>query len=148
MALSLTTVVSTWKLRQAREESQRVRKIFGVGGPNRFESSLIADPAINPHRRAGLQLIRLDHPLAWPIALGGDKGYRADWIDEYLLKLDMQPVIPSKENEDRTKRLVKFDRKLYKQRHIIECLIGWLKESRRIFSSHALKKQPSTSVAF
>jgi len=24
-------------------------------------------------------------PIPWPIALAGDKGYRADWIDEYLL---------------------------------------------------------------
>ena len=27
------------------------------------------------------------NPLAWPFALGGDKGYRADWIDEYLIDL-------------------------------------------------------------
>jgi len=24
-------------------------------------------------------------PIAWPVALVGDKGYRADWIDDYLL---------------------------------------------------------------
>ncbi len=37
--------------------------------------------------------------IAWPFALGGDKGYRADWIDAYLLDLGIEPVIPSKENE-------------------------------------------------
>jgi transposase len=73
-------------------------------------------------------------PVAWPVALGGDKGYRADWIDEYLLNLGIQPVIPSKENEDRSDRPVKFDRKAYRRRNIIERLIGWLKESRRIFA--------------
>jgi transposase len=73
-------------------------------------------------------------PLAWPVALGGDKGYRADWIDAYLVKLDIQPVIPSKENEDRGQRPVKFDRKAYRRRNIIERLIGWLKEARRIFA--------------
>ena len=26
-------------------------------------------------------------PIAWPVALGGDKAYRAHWIDEYLLEL-------------------------------------------------------------
>lgn len=73
-------------------------------------------------------------PVAWPVALGGDKGYRADWIDEYLLALNIQPVIPSKENEDRTDRPVKFDRKAYRRRNIVERLIGWLKEARRVFS--------------
>lgn len=73
-------------------------------------------------------------PIAWPVALGGDKGYRADWIDEYLLGLNIQPVIPSKENEDRADRPVKFDRRAYRRRNIVERLIGWLKEARRVFS--------------
>lgn len=72
--------------------------------------------------------------VAWPFALGGDKGYRADWIDEYLINLGIEPVIPSKENEDRTARPVEFDKVAYRRRNIIERLIGWLKENRRIFS--------------
>lgn len=73
-------------------------------------------------------------PVAWPVQLGGDKGYRANWIDEYLLALGIQPVIPSKANEDRSERSVEFDRQAYRQRNIVERLIGWLKESRRIFA--------------
>jgi transposase len=73
-------------------------------------------------------------PLAWPVALAGDKGFRADWIDEYLLELGIRPVIPSKENEDRAARAVEFDREAYRRRSIVECLIGWLKECRRICS--------------
>jgi len=73
-------------------------------------------------------------PLAWPLAVAGDKGYRAEWIDQYLVDLGIKPVIPSKENEDRSARLVEFDPDAYRQRNIIERLIGWLKESRRIFS--------------
>ena len=73
-------------------------------------------------------------PVAWPIALAGDKGYRADWIDECLLELEVQPVIPSKTNEDPEARPVEFDREAYRDRNIVERLIGWLKESRRIFS--------------
>ena len=73
-------------------------------------------------------------PVAWPVSLAGDKGYRADWIDEYLLELGIQPVIPSKENEDRDARGVEFDKELYRRRSIVEQLIGWLKESRRVFS--------------
>jgi transposase len=73
-------------------------------------------------------------PVAWPAALAGDKGYRADWIDETLLELDITPVIPSKENQDRDARPVEFDRELYRDRNIVERLIGWLKECRRVFS--------------
>jgi len=73
-------------------------------------------------------------PIAWPVALAGDKGYRAEWIDEYLLGLDIKPVIPSKENQDRNARLVEFDKAMYRARNIVERLIGWLKECRRIFS--------------
>jgi transposase len=79
----------------------------------------------------------VDHdedPVAWPVQLAGDKGYRAEWIDQHLLDLGMEPVIPSKENEDRDARAVEFDREAYRNRNIVERLIGWLKESRRIFS--------------
>lgn len=72
--------------------------------------------------------------IPWPFALGGDKGYRADWIDEFLLDLGITPVIPSKENQDRDARPVEFDQEAYRRRNIIERLIGWLKESRRVFS--------------
>ena len=73
-------------------------------------------------------------PIAWPVSLAGDKGYRADWIDEFLLDLGIQPVIPSKKNEDRETRPIEFDREKYRDRNIVERLIGWLKENRRIFS--------------
>ena len=73
-------------------------------------------------------------PVAWPVALAGDKAYRADWIDDCLLELEITPVIPSKENEDRDARPVTFNKKKYRRRNIIELLIGWLKESRRILT--------------
>ncbi len=73
-------------------------------------------------------------PIAWPLALAGDKGYRADWIDETLLAVGISPVIPSKSNEDRDARAVEFDREKYRERNIIERLIGWLKECRRVLT--------------
>ena len=73
-------------------------------------------------------------PMAWPVALAGDKGYRADWIDAYLLDLGITPVIPSKDNQSRDDRPVPFEKETYRQRNIVERLIGWLKECRRIFS--------------
>jgi len=72
--------------------------------------------------------------VPWPDALAGDKGYRANWIDRLIVALGIKPVIPSKVNEDRTKRPVEFDRDAYRDRNIIERLIGWLKESRRILT--------------
>ena len=75
-----------------------------------------------------------DEPIAWPVALAADKGYRADWIDDYLLDLSIYPVIPSKTNEDRDARPVAFDKEAYRGRNIVERLIGWLKECRRVFS--------------
>ena len=75
-----------------------------------------------------------DQPVAWPVALAADKGYRADWIDAYLLELGIRPVIPSKASEDRDTRPVTFDKDAYRNRNIVERLIGWLKECRRVFS--------------
>ena len=72
--------------------------------------------------------------IPWPVTLAGDKGYRADWIDNQLLDLGITPVIPSKSNENQDARPVPFNKEAYRDRNIVERLIGWLKESRRIFS--------------
>lgn len=75
--------------------------------------------------------------VAWPRKLAGDKGYRAAWIDELLLKLGITPVIPSKEDESlkaRRQRGIPFDRNAYRQRNVIERLVGRLKECRRILT--------------
>ena len=73
-------------------------------------------------------------PLAWPVAIAGDKGYRAEWIDQMFLEMDVTPVIPSKANEDPDARAVEFDKDRYRQRNIVERLIGWLKECRCVFA--------------
>lgn len=43
-------------------------------------------------------------------------------------------MIPSKANQDRDARPVPFDKATYRNRNIVERLIGWLKECRRVFS--------------
>ena len=84
---------------------------------------------------ADAQVLNADgNAVPWPVHAAGDKGYRAQWLDEYLLERGITPVIPSKENEDRDARLVPFEKEVYRQRNIIERLIGWLKESRRILT--------------
>ncbi len=55
-------------------------------------------------------------------------------VDQLILSLGILPVIPSKDNEDRDQRGVEFDSPSYRNRNIVERLIGWLKESRRVFS--------------
>jgi transposase len=74
--------------------------------------------------------------VPWPLALAGDKGYRADWIDEMLIAIGITPVIPSKTNEDRDARAIEFDPDRYRQRNIVERLIGWLKECRSVFARY------------
>lgn len=69
-----------------------------------------------------------------PAKLAGDKGYRYDWIDQWLLEQDIEPVIPSKVNEDRDARPVDFDMPSYRRRCVIEQLIGWMKECRRVLT--------------
>ena len=73
-------------------------------------------------------------PIVWPAVLAGGKGYRANWIDEYLLDLEITLVIPSKCNEDHDARPVAFDKETYRNRNVVERLIGWLKGCRRVFS--------------
>ena len=74
--------------------------------------------------------------VPWPAAMAGDKGYRADWIDNMLVEMGITPVIPSKKNEDRAARTVEFDKDRYRQRNIVERLIGWLKECRSVFARY------------
>jgi transposase len=73
-------------------------------------------------------------PVAWPVALSGDKGYWAAWIDIFLLELEVVSVILSEANEDQSARRVEFDRELYLRRFIVECLLGWLRECRRMLT--------------
>lgn len=71
-----------------------------------------------------------------PQAMAGDKGDRADWIDEMFVEMGITPVIPSKKNEDRDARAVEFDKDRYRQRNIVERLIGWLKECHSVFARY------------
>lgn len=74
--------------------------------------------------------------VPWPRAIAGDKGYRADWIDDMFVDMGINPVIPSKKNEDRDSRAVTFDKDRYRRRNIVERLIGWLKECRSVFARY------------
>jgi len=64
-----------------------------------------------------------------PEAIAGDKGYSSHAIRESLADRFIEPVIASRTNEPRDEN---FDREAYRHRNIVERLIGWLKESRRV----------------
>ena len=61
-------------------------------------------------------------------ALLADKGYDSNSIVEYAIADGAAAVIPPKKN-----RIIqrKYDEEIYKERHKIECLFGFLKHYRR-----------------
>jgi transposase len=69
-----------------------------------------------------------------PAALAGDKAYRAQWIIDWLEKRGIEPVIPEKGDRANDVNHPEFNRESYRRRNVIERLVGWLKECRRIFS--------------
>ena len=59
----------------------------------------------------------------------GDRGYDADWFRTALIAKGITPCIPPKKNR---KVQYHYDKVLYRQRHKIENMFGWLKDWRRI----------------
>jgi transposase len=58
-----------------------------------------------------------------------DKAYDNDRLRQALLDLDIQPCIPGRSNRTEP---VESDKKLYKQRNLIERMFGRMKDWRRI----------------
>jgi transposase len=72
-------------------------------------------------------------PRTRPQRFTGDKGYSCQRIRDWLADHGIAAIIPHKDNElARTDGRVKFDKETYRRRSIIENVIGWLKECRRI----------------
>jgi transposase len=68
-----------------------------------------------------------------PKKLAGDKGYSVQRVRDWLKGQRIMPVIPHKDNEKaRWDPRVRFDRKTYRGRCVVEQCVGWLKEYRRI----------------
>lgn len=80
----------------------------------------------------GLKLCELDdEPVLFPLQPAGDKGYRADWIEEYLPGFGIEPVIPSKSNEDPEPLQVSLDAEAYRARNVVERLAPAAPDERR-----------------
>ena len=64
-------------------------------------------------------------------ALLADKGYDSNVIVEHVEANGASAVIPPKKNRINHRE---YDKDMYKKRHKIECLFGFLKHYRRLFS--------------
>jgi len=61
----------------------------------------------------------------------GDKSYDSDDFREAIRRSEAEAVIPPRSNR---KEQYEYDRHLYKERHLVECLINKMKHYRRVFS--------------
>jgi len=64
-----------------------------------------------------------------PVALAADKAYSSKSIRDYIAKMDIENVSPTRSNEIPDQH---FNESKYKKRNIVERAIGWIKEHRRI----------------
>ena len=58
-----------------------------------------------------------------------DKAYSAAWLLDVLRRKRIVPVIPSRSDQPENPD---FDRETYRRRNLVERLVGWLKEYRRV----------------
>jgi transposase len=67
----------------------------------------------------------------WPRRLAGDKGYSYPRIWRWLGRRRIGRVIPTRKDQHRA---TDFDKVEYRKRNIIERVVGWFKESRRLLT--------------
>jgi transposase len=73
------------------------------------------------HRRKGTR--------RWPVKLAGDKGYSYPRIRRWCKRRRVEAVIPTRKDQPRDEN---FDKATYKRRNVVERVIGWFKEFRRL----------------
>ena len=64
-----------------------------------------------------------------PKRVAGDKGYSYPTVRRMLRDRRIEPLIPTRSDQPGDPR---FDREAYKRRNVVERLVGWLKERRRL----------------
>ncbi|MCB9965149.1 MAG: IS5 family transposase [Rhodospirillales bacterium] len=92
---------------------------------------------------------RHDAPWAIPLIEGvkaenllADKGYDSDDIRLFATENGIIPHIPPRKNREEERP---YDKHLYKERHKIECLFGFLKHYRRLFARYDKLKRNFTA---
>src|SRR3954468_383586 len=77
------------------------------------------------HRRRGQR--------RWPRRLAADKGDSYPRIRRWCRRRRIEATIPTRSNQPRDEH---FDKATYRQRHIIEQVVGWYKEYRGLGTRH------------
>jgi transposase len=65
----------------------------------------------------------------WPAKAAGDKGYSYPGIRAWLRRRHIEPAVPTRKDQPREEG---FDKASYRQRNIIERVVGWFKECRAL----------------
>jgi len=83
--------------------------------------------------------------------LAGDNAYAHPWIRQYCHRRGITPVLPENKQQ-RANRAKKpgrkpiLDKTLYRRRNVVERVIGWLKQNRRIATRY--EKRSENYLAF
>jgi transposase len=70
-------------------------------------------------------------------ALLADKGDDCEAVRDFARNQGIEPHIPPRQNRVETRF---YDKALYKERHKIECLFGFMKHCRRLFLASTKQK--------
>ena len=102
--------------------------LAAVVSPGQAHESRFVEPALRvvrlprPGRRGG-------RPRTKPRRLAGDKGYSYSRVRQQLRRRGIRAVIPTRRDQRPNPR---FDKPTYRRRNVVERLVGWLKENRRL----------------
>ena len=87
-----------------------------------------------------------------PARLACDRAFSAGWVRRLLGWLRVKAVIPYRSNEGgASSRGGGYDRRAYRGRNVVERLVGWLKERRRIATRYeklAVNYRAMVHIAF
>jgi transposase len=76
--------------------------------------------------------VRAQGVLESPQHLAADRGYSSWTILRWLRRRQITPVIPPKSDQTAPRYRRRLSKPLYRKRNIIERLVGWLKQRRRL----------------
>ena len=79
----------------------------------------------------------------WPDRMAGDKGYSYPHVRRWLKRHGIRDVIPTKKNQPRD---LTFEKDQDRRRNIVERVVGWFKECRRLGTRY--EKLAVNCVAF
>ncbi len=100
--------------------------LAAVVSPGEAHESRFAEPVL---RAVRLTTGRRGRPRVRPRRLAGDKGYSYPTVRRYLRRRGIGAVIPTRSDQRANPA---FDRRAYRRRNVVERVVGWLTESRRL----------------